>query len=75
MGRAEEFGADGQLMLRRMTMLRGIITTKDVLAHARLIAREFGFSALWRCALAVLLRRRTTFLECVRIIEPRGETP
>jgi hypothetical protein len=44
--------------------IRGIITGKDVVAHARLIAREFGIGALWRCHLD-RLRRPTTFLACV----------
>lgn len=43
----------------------GVITTRDVLLHTRVIVREFGPRAYLRCCVAVLLRRRTTFLDCV----------
>jgi len=45
--------------------IRGMITGKDVVAHAGLIAREFGVGTLWRCCIAIVLRRRTTFLACI----------
>jgi len=45
--------------------IRGMITGKDVAAHAGLIAREFGIGTLWRCCIAIVLRRRITFLACV----------
>jgi hypothetical protein len=47
-----------------------MITGKDVVAHAGLIAREFGIGTLWRCCKAIALWRRTTFLACVRSKEP-----
>ena len=43
----------------------GVITSKDVLRHGGTIVREFGATAYLRCCLAILLRRRTTFLNCV----------
>ena len=43
----------------------GVITTRDVLRHSAIIMREFGPGAYLRCCLAILLRRRTTFLNCV----------
>jgi hypothetical protein len=45
--------------------LRGVISSKDVLQHSGAILREFGAGAYLRCCLAILLRRRTTFLACV----------
>jgi hypothetical protein len=47
-----------------MTMC-GVITTRDVLRHSAIIVREFGAAAYLRCCLAIVLRRRTTFLNCV----------
>lgn len=43
----------------------GVITTKDVLRHSATIVREFGPSVYLKCCLAILLRRQTTFLDCV----------
>jgi hypothetical protein len=43
----------------------GVITARDVLWHSAIIVREFGPGAYLRCCLAILLRRRTTFLNCV----------
>jgi hypothetical protein len=43
----------------------GAITTKDVLRHGGIIVREFGVAVYVRCCVAILLRRRTTFLGCV----------
>jgi hypothetical protein len=43
----------------------GAITTKDVLRHGGIIVREFGVAVYVRCCVAILLRRRTTFLRCV----------
>ena len=43
----------------------GVITTKDVLRHGAIIVREFGTFAYLRCLSAILLRRRTTFRNCV----------
>ncbi len=45
--------------------ISGVITTKDVLRHTATIVREFGPQAYLKCCLAILLRRRTTFLNCV----------
>jgi hypothetical protein len=52
-------------------MICGVITTKDVLRHSATIVREFGPSAYLRCCLAILLRRRTTFLNCVCELEEK----
>ena len=43
----------------------GVITTRDVLRHSATIVREFGPVAYLRCCYAILLRKRTTFLNCV----------
>ena len=43
----------------------GVITTKDVLRHSGTIVREFGAAAYVRCCMAILLRKRITFLACV----------
>ncbi len=43
----------------------GVITTRDVVRHTPAIVREFGTRAWLRCCVAVLTRRRTTFLDCV----------
>jgi hypothetical protein len=43
----------------------GVITTRDVLRHSSTIVREFGAAAYLRCCVAILFRRRTTFLNCV----------
>ena len=45
--------------------IAGVITTRDVLRHSATIVREFGAAAYLRCCVAILLRRRTTFLNCV----------
>jgi hypothetical protein len=45
--------------------IQGAITARDVLLHSATIVRHFGPSAYLRCCMAILLRRRTTFLECV----------
>lgn len=47
----------------------GVITTRDVFRHSGTILREFGPGAYFRCCLAVLFRRRTTFLDCVCRLE------
>jgi hypothetical protein len=43
--------------------MRGVITSRDVLTHAGLICREFGLGCIFRCIAAVVVRRKTTFLE------------
>ncbi len=50
-------------------MICGVITTRDVLRHSAVIVREFGAGAYLRCFVALLARRRTTFLDCVCRIE------
>jgi hypothetical protein len=45
--------------------IRGTITSRDVLRNGATIVREFGPRALWRCCMAMVLRRQTTFLDCV----------
>ncbi len=49
----------------------GVITTRDVIRNAGLIAREFGLKCLVRCAVVVLQRKPTTFLEIA--VRPAGE--
>ena len=44
--------------------IQGLITTSDVFRHPILIVGSFGIATYWRCCKAVVLGRRTTFLEC-----------
>ena len=46
-------------------VFNGVITTRHVLWHGPTIVREFGAAAYLRCCMAILLRRKTTFLNCV----------
>ena len=55
-----KFAVEGDAM-----SICGVITTKDVLRHGAIIVREFGTAAYLRCFMAILLRRQTTFLNCV----------
>jgi hypothetical protein len=55
--------------------IRGVVTTGHVLRNARLIVREFGPAAFLRCCLAIVSRRRTTFLACVTPPVPLTVTP
>jgi len=41
----------------------GVITTRDVLKNAGLIAREFGLRCLIRCVVVMMCGKPTTFLE------------
>jgi hypothetical protein len=43
----------------------GIITTKDVLLNMATIVRAFGPRIYLRCCMAIVHRRRTTFLSCI----------
>jgi hypothetical protein len=43
--------------------MRGVITTKDVLANLGLIWREFGSACLIRCLISLLSGKTTTFLD------------
>jgi len=45
--------------------ISGVITTKDVLNNTGMIVRAFGAGAFLRCCIAIVLRRPTTFLNCV----------
>jgi len=45
--------------------INGLITTKEVLRYGATIVREFGTAAYVRCCFAIVLRKRTTFLNCV----------
>ena len=45
--------------------INGVITTRQVLKHGPTIVREFGASVYLKCCMAILLRKRTTFLNCV----------
>ena len=48
----------------------GVITTREVLKHGATIVREFGAMAYLKCCAAILMRRRTTFLNCVCEFRP-----
>jgi len=48
--------------------IQGTITARDVVWNSRLIVRHFGPSAYLRCCVAILLGKRTTFLECVCLL-------
>src|SRR5262249_7706557 len=50
---------------RESNVIRGTITTKDVLLNASTIVRGFGVAAYLRCLGVLLIGRRTTFLELV----------
>ena len=43
--------------------MRGLITHREVLANFGLIWREFGPRCVARCLMAIVTRRRTTFLD------------
>jgi hypothetical protein len=49
--------------------MRGVITGRDVLTHARLIQSEFGLACLLRCLVAVVRGEPTTFLDTA--VKPR----
>jgi hypothetical protein len=46
-------------------MIQGLITSKDVLLHTSAIVRGYGIRLYLKCLLALVSRRRTTFLELV----------
>ncbi len=46
-------------------MIQGLITGKDVLWRAGSIVRNYGVRRYLRCIGALLLGRRTTFLELI----------
>ena len=50
-------------------MIGGVITGRHVIRHGAVIVREFGAAAYLRCCMAILLRRKTTFLDCVCRLE------
>jgi hypothetical protein len=50
---------------RPQAMIAGVITTKDVLLHSPSILSDFGLRAWLNCCKAILMKRRTTFLELV----------
>ncbi|HEY8210492.1 MAG TPA: hypothetical protein VIG99_23580 [Myxococcaceae bacterium] len=43
--------------------MQGVITLRDVVAHAPTIVREFGSKCLLRCLVVACTRQKTTFLE------------
>lgn len=51
----------------------GVISTRDVIRHGPTIVREFGAAAYLKCCVAILFRRRTTFLNCVCELHPKIE--
>jgi hypothetical protein len=46
-------------------MIAGVMTTKDVLLHSTTIVQDFGLRTWLNCCKALLLNRRSTFLELV----------
>ncbi|HZX63947.1 MAG: hypothetical protein ACJ79O_08765 [Myxococcales bacterium] len=46
-------------------MIEGLITGKEVLRNGGCIVRSFGLRSYLRCLLALLSRRRATFLELI----------
>lgn len=46
-------------------MISGVITTRTLFTHGRLIVREFGFSTYIRCIVTVVRGEKTTFLALV----------
>jgi hypothetical protein len=53
------------LSRRKLAMIAGVVTTKDVLLHSATIVQDFGLRAWLSCCKAILTNRRTTFLELV----------
>jgi hypothetical protein len=45
--------------------MKGLITRKEVVTHALIIVRLWGFPTYLRCLRAVVSRRPTTFLSIV----------
>jgi hypothetical protein len=43
--------------------MKGVITAKHVIIFLPLIVREFGVKIAFRCVWAVIINKRTTFLE------------
>lgn len=54
--------------------MRGLITGREVIRHAPTIVRHFGPRCYLRCVQALLLGKRTTFLE-VAMREERRDVP
>ena len=54
-------------------MIAGVVTGSAVLQHGFLIVRHFGFGVLGRCLVALLSRRRCTFLGLVAGPRAPGE--
>jgi hypothetical protein len=50
---------------RKDTVMKGLITSRDVVAHGLTIVRLWGFATYLRCLRAALSRRPTTFLAIV----------
>ena len=46
-------------------MIAGVVTTRDVLMNSVGIVHDFGLRTWLNCCKAILLNRRTTFLELV----------
>ena len=54
--------------------MRGVVTTRDVLANLRIIWVEFGPAVAFSCIGAVFKRKPTTFLDLVlkaQLLTPR----
>ena len=43
--------------------MRGLVTSRDVLAHPLIIVQGFGLRCYLRCLRAVLVRQQVTFLD------------
>jgi hypothetical protein len=55
--------------------MRGLITHREVLANFGLIWREFGLRCVARCLMAIVTRRRTTFLDVAVVARPNMRAP
>jgi len=55
-------------------VISGVITGRHVIRHGAVIVREFGAAAYLRCCMALILRRKTTFLDCVCRLEQMEAT-
>lgn len=55
--------------------MRGLITGREVIRHTPTIVRHFGPRCYLRCMLALLSRKKTTFLEVAFQESGRADAP
>jgi hypothetical protein len=51
--------------------MRGVITTRDVMANLGLIWREFGTVCVFRCLRSIIKGQPTTFLDVAFKADPK----